>query len=81
MALLIEEDCTNCDVCVEECPNDAISEGDMIYEIDAAKCTECVGAFDEPQCQLVCPVECIVSDPNHVETEDQLMAKYAGLHA
>jgi ferredoxin len=81
MALLIEEDCTNCDVCVEECPNDAISEGDMIYEIEAAKCTECVGAFEEPQCQLVCPVECIVADPNHVETQDQLMAKYEGLHA
>ncbi len=60
MALMITEDCTSCDVCVLECPNDAISEGDDIYVIDAASCTECEGAHDEPQCQLVCPVECIV---------------------
>ncbi len=81
MALLINDDCTNCDACVDSCPNEAISEGDMIYVIDAAKCTECVGAEDEPQCALVCPVEACVPDPERVETKEALQAKYEGLHA
>jgi ferredoxin len=63
-------------VCEPECPNDAISMGAEFYQIDPHKCTECVGHFDEPQCQQVCPVECIPRDPQHAETQDQLMAKY-----
>lgn len=55
MALYITEDCIACDACLDECPNGAISEGDPIYIIDAAKCTECEGAFEEPQCAEVCP--------------------------
>jgi ferredoxin len=81
MAMVIDDDCTLCDACVEPCPNDAISEGDEIYVIEAAKCTECVGAEDEPQCVLVCPVDCIVKDPKHPETEADLLAKYEALHA
>ena len=59
MALLITDECINCDVCEPECPNQAISMGAEIYQIDHAKCTECVGHFDEPQCVQVCPVDCI----------------------
>ncbi len=82
MALIINEDCTACDVCVLECPNEAIDEGDgIMYHIDADKCTECVGAFDEPQCVLVCPAECIVIDPNNQESQEQLQAKYERMHA
>lgn len=81
MALYITEDCTNCDLCVEECPNEAITEGDDIYLIDPDKCSECVGAHDEPQCQEVCPVECCLPDPEHKETEEQLQAKYEAIHA
>ena len=55
MALLINEDCTLCDACVPVCPNEAIKAGQP-YVIDALRCTECVGAEDEPQCKLVCPV-------------------------
>ena len=66
MALIITDECINCDVCEPECPNAAISQGVEIYVIDPAKCTECVGHFDEPQCQQVCPVECIPRDPAHV---------------
>lgn len=76
MALIITDECINCDVCEPECPNDAISAGEEIYEIDPDKCTECVGHYDEPQCQQVCPVDCIPLDPNHVETQEQLEAKY-----
>jgi ferredoxin len=80
MALKITEECINCDVCEPECPNDAIYQGDEIYVIDPDKCTECVGHFDEPQCQLVCPVDCIPLDLEHPETEEQLLAKYHKLH-
>jgi ferredoxin len=59
MSLKITEECINCDVCEPECPNEAIYQGVDIYEIDPKKCTECVGHFDEPQCQQVCPVDCI----------------------
>ena len=76
MSLLINDECINCDVCEPECPNGAISQGDEIYEIDPNLCTECVGHFDEPQCIEVCPVDCILKDPDHEETEDQLMKKY-----
>ncbi|WP_085315128.1 YfhL family 4Fe-4S dicluster ferredoxin [Derxia lacustris] len=75
MALKITSECINCDVCEPVCPNSAISLGDEIYEIDPGKCTECVGHHDEPQCQIVCPVQCIPLDPAHVETRDELEAK------
>jgi hypothetical protein len=29
----------------------------------------------------VCPVDCIPDDPNHVESKDQLMAKFLALTA
>lgn len=76
MALFITDECINCDVCEPECPNNAISEGEEIYEIEPSLCTECVGHYDEPQCQQVCPVDCIPNDPEHVENKDQLMDKY-----
>jgi ferredoxin len=81
MALTITTECINCDVCEPECPNQAISMGDTIYVIDPAKCTECVGHFDEPQCVQVCPVECIPVNPDFVESRDQLMGKYFQLQA
>jgi len=76
MALMITDDCINCAVCEPECPNEAIFEGEEIYEINSNLCTECVGHFDEPQCQLVCPVDCIPLDPERPESKDQLMDKY-----
>lgn len=79
MALMITDECINCDVCEPECPNGAISQGDEIYEIDPGKCTECVGHFDEPQCQQVCPVDCIPLNPDVVETREQLLEKFARL--
>lgn len=80
MALMITDECVNCDVCEPECPNQAIFQGPEIYEINPDLCTQCVGHFDTPQCQLVCPVECIPLDPAHPETEEQLLIKYNKLH-
>lgn len=79
MALKITAECINCDVCEPECPNQAIFEGELHYEIDPARCTECVGHFDTPQCVEVCPVDCIPRDPDHLEDESTLRAKYRTL--
>jgi len=81
MALMITDECINCDVCEPECPNEAISPGEEIYEIDPQLCTECVGHFDTPQCVEVCPVECIPTNPDIEETKGQLMLKYEALMA
>ena len=79
MALKINDLCVNCDVCEPACPNQAIRMGEEIYIIDPARCTECVGHFDEAQCVMVCPVECIDPDPDFVETEEELLEKLARL--
>jgi len=76
VALLITDECINCDVCEPVCPNEAISQGAEIYEINPNLCTECVGHYDEPQCVSVCPIDCIPHDPDVVETKEQLLEKY-----
>ena len=79
MSLIITDECINCDVCEPECPNEAISQGIEIYEINPSKCTECVGHYDTPQCVDVCPVDCIAKDAEHPEDNDTLWAKYEKL--
>ena len=77
MSLKITDECINCDVCEPECPNEAISQGPEIYVIDPDKCTECIGHFEEPQCQQVCPVDCI---PLGIEeSREVLLARYEKL--
>ncbi|HNE61267.1 MAG: YfhL family 4Fe-4S dicluster ferredoxin [Rubrivivax sp.] len=79
MALMITDDCINCDVCEPECPNQAIAMGEEHYEIDPDKCTECVGHFDQPQCVQVCPVDCIPVNPQRMEDPQQLLDKFRRL--
>ena len=81
MSLFITDECINCEVCEPECPNDAIYQGDEIYEINPSLCTQCVGHYDDPQCQQVCPVDCILIDEVNPETEEQLQEKYEKLQA
>lgn len=81
MALMITDECINCDVCEPECPNDAIHQGEEIYVIDPERCTECVGHFETSQCVEVCPVECIPFNPEVRETREQLHDKYLRLTA
>jgi ferredoxin len=76
MALMITDECINCDVCEPVCPNEAISQGAEIYEINPNLCTECVGHYDEPQCVSVCPIDCIPLNPDVAETQEQLLTKY-----
>jgi len=80
MALIITDECISCGACEEECPNEAISEGDEFSVIDPKKCTECKGFFDEPQCVEVCPVDAIEPDPDNEETEEELLAKFKKLN-
>jgi ferredoxin len=75
MALLITSACINCDMCVAECPNQAIEEGPKIYSIDVDRCSECVGYYPQPTCIQVCPINCIVVHPEHQETQQQLLQK------
>ncbi len=79
MALFITDDCINCDVCEPECPNEAIFQGPDIYQVKDMFCTECVGHYNEPQCVLVCPVDCILPNPSKVETKEQLLEKFKKL--
>ena len=79
MSLIITDECIACDACREECPNEAIEEGDPIYIIESDRCTEGVGSYDEPQCVEVCPVDCIVLDKDNVETIAELQFKYKNL--
>jgi ferredoxin len=79
MPLIIVDECIACDACREECPTDAIEEGDPIYIIDPDRCTECVGTYDEPACIPVCPVDCIVLDKDNVETMQELLFKHKQL--
>lgn len=53
MAYVISDDCTTCGACIDECPVEAISEGDAKYSIDPDACTDC------GICADVCPVEAI----------------------
>jgi ferredoxin len=77
---IVVEECIVCGACEPECPNEAISHTET-YVVDVARCTECVGAYEAPRCVEVCPVEgCIVHDPDHVESKEDLQGKYAVLH-
>lgn len=75
MSLLITKECISCDSCREECPDEAICDGDPIYIIDADLCTECVNEYSEPACIVACPVDCIIPDPDNVESVEELKFK------
>ena len=95
MSTMITEECINCGACEPECPNTAIYVGGAQWEMNGEKhdalsndffyivpekCTECVGHFDTEQCAAVCPVDCCVADPNHVESEEELFNRAKALH-
>jgi ferredoxin len=59
---------------------DSTPVSDDYYFIVTDKCTECVGFHEEPQCAAVCPVDCCVPDPDHVESEETLLKKKGIMH-
>ena len=80
MAYKITEECISCGACEPECKNEAITEGEEIYVVDPAKCTECVGWFESSKCAEVCPVDACVVDPAQTETREQLLDKWHKLN-
>jgi ferredoxin len=95
MATIITTECINCGACEPECPNTAIYQGGVEYDLDgkkqaalqtdifyivAEKCTECVGFYEYEACAAVCPVDCCVTDPNRIESEEALLARAQHLH-
>ena len=80
MAYYITDDCISCAACEPECPNQAISEGENIFIINPARCTECVGAYESSRCAEVCPVDACHPDSNRRETREGLLEKWRGLH-
>jgi len=80
MAYKITEECIMCGICEEECPNEAISEGEDLYIVDSDKCTECVGSYESSRCAVACTVDACVPDPDHEETREQLLEKWEKLH-
>ena len=80
MSLYITDECINCSVCEDVCPNKAISLGEEIYVIDHNLCTECVGHSDLPACVEICPIDCIKKDPKHVESDEDLKKKFLSIH-
>jgi ferredoxin len=77
VTLYITEECINCGACDETCPTAAISEDTelSIRVIDPERCTECVGFYDRSMCQVECPVECCLPDPQSRQDEATLLAK------
>ena len=56
MAYRITDDCIVCGTCADECPSEAIEEGEEIYIIDQEKCTDC------GTCMEVCPNDAVVEE-------------------
>lgn len=81
MAFRINDRCINCDACESECPNEAIFLDHDHCQIDPARCTQCVGHYPVPQCDEVCPVDCIEIHPGWRETPEQLLEKCRRLQA
>lgn len=80
MAYKITDECISCGACEPECQNQAISEGETTYVIDPNKCSECVGSFESSKCAEICPVDACVPDPEHQESQEQLLDKWKKLH-
>ena len=53
MAYVNSDDCIKCGTCIDECPSEAISEGDTKYIINPEICVDC------GTCADACPSEAI----------------------
>ncbi len=82
MSLKITKDCINCGACEECCPTGAICEDPELNArvIDPKRCTECVGFYERTMCQVECPVECCLPDPEQRESQAELLAKAKELY-
>ncbi len=80
MAYKITDACIACGTCISECPNGAIRDGEKYSVINPDRCTECVGAHQNPECEVICPIGAPVPDTHHQESRESLLAKWKKLH-
>jgi ferredoxin len=95
MATMITAECINCGACEPECPNTAIYQGGVEWEMNGVKhaplsqevfyivpekCTECVGFHDQEACAAVCPVDVCIPNPDIPESEEVLLQRAKELH-
>src|SRR5262245_50609882 len=95
MATMITSECINCGACEPECPNTAIYQGGVEWEMNGVKhaplstevfyivpekCTECVGFHDQEACAAVCPVDVCIPNPDIPETDAILIQRARELH-
>ena len=80
MAFKIADKCIACGACISECPNGAIRDGERTSVINPDRCTECVGAHQKPECEIICPIMAPYRDPDRPETHEELLAKWKKLH-
>lgn len=52
----IDSSCINCDMCVPECPSDAIEMGAVHYHINNDNCIRCEDYYAAPNCIEICPI-------------------------
>ena len=57
MAYVISDECVSCGTCEGECPQEAISQGDDHYVIDADACVDCGTCADACPTGAISPAE------------------------
>lgn len=80
MTFQITDECIECQACLEVCAYQAISqvpaaEAGRAIVINPSACTHCWPFDQHPRCVLVCPVDCIVVDPDQPVPLAQLIRR------
>lgn len=71
MARMInQERCIQCGACLQECPNNGITEENGQFQIDSTLCTECFGFHVDSNCVNVCPVDAVEIAPQGLLDDD-----------
>lgn len=83
VAFRITDTCIECQACLEACSYQAVLHVRAVdvhprYAIDPAACTHCWPFDPRPQCPDVCPVRCIVLDPECPTPPLQLIREELG---
>lgn len=81
MSCRVLESCIGCDMCVLECPNDAITEKDGVYTINEDLLHGVRRLLQVSQCMRVCAVKAIARNPERRESHDELLAKARRIHS
>jgi ferredoxin len=81
MALMITDECINCDVCEPECPNSAISQGPEIYVIDPGNAPNASATSISRNASRSARSTAFPVNPDRVETPPSCLREIRGLMA